>query len=160
MALVGTEAIYVAGVQPNGSPSSVPESTTTQAIAATQTGGENALFTTVATNTPLTLAASAVAGAPDVTILLSAVLAGAGAVTLPTVAAIAALLPNPSAATSYKLRIINASSGAFAWTVTTATGWTLSGTMTVAQDTFRDFVVDFTSATAATLYSAGTGTYS
>ncbi len=58
------------------------------------------------------------------------------------------------------LRVINQSSGNFAWTVTTATGWTLTGTMTVAQNTFRDFMVSFTSKTAAVLTSVGTGSMS
>lgn len=160
MALVGNEILFVVGLQPNGQPSPIPEQTTTGAVAATAAGNTNAIFSSVSGNTPLTLTSGEVGGAPDVTILLTATLAGAGAVTLPTVATLAAAIPNVTAATSYNLRIINASSGNFAWTVTTNTGWTLTGTMTIAQDTYRDFVVDFTSATAATLFSAGTGTYS
>jgi len=39
---------------------------------------------------------------------------------------------------------VNHSSANFAWTVTTNTGWTLNGTMTVNQSTFRDFIMTIT----------------
>ncbi|KVT62181.1 hypothetical protein WK54_07680 [Burkholderia ubonensis] len=61
---------------------------------------------------------------------------------------------------TWQLRVINSSGGAFAWTVTTNTGWTLGGSMGVNQNTFRDFVVTITSATTATIQSVGTGTQS
>jgi hypothetical protein len=57
------------------------------------------------------------------------------------------------------LRIINENTTQTI-TVTTNTGWTLTGTMTIATNTFRDFVVNLTSLSAATLTSVGTGTYS
>lgn len=159
-ALTGTETLYVTGTQVNGSPSSVPEITTTAAVVGLVAGSAQAQYTAVSGNTPLTLTAAQISGAPFVTVNLTAALAAAGAVTLPTVALLAAAIPNVSAATAYNLRIINTSSGGFAWTVTTAAGWTLTGTMTIAQNTYRDFVVDFTSAAAATLTTTGTGTYS
>lgn len=158
--LIGNETLYVIGVNQAGGLAPIPEQTTTQAVANLQVNGASAMLTTVSGNTPLTLTAASMIGAPDVTIILSAALAGAGAVTLPTVASMAALITNPSASTAYNLRIINTSSGNFAWTVTTNTGWTLNGTMTIAQNTFRDFVVDFSSASAAALTTVGTGTYS
>jgi hypothetical protein len=108
-----------------------------------------------------TLTAANLAGATvEVDLGLTGTLAGAANATLPTVAALVAAVPNAIAGQTYKLRIINASSGAFTWTVLTNTGWTLTGTMTIAQNTWRDFIVTFTSLSAATLQSVGTGTYS
>lgn len=58
---------------------------------------------------------------------------------------------------AYRLRIINnQASGTL--TVTTATGVTLTGTMTVAANTFRDFAVTYNSATTMTIQSMGIGT--
>ena len=79
---------------------------------------------------------------------------------LPTVASLIAVLHSPTIGTSYRLRITNAQGGAFAATVVTNTGWTLTGTMTIAQNTWREFVVTFTSLTAATIKSVAVGTYS
>jgi hypothetical protein len=109
-----------------------------------------------------TLAAANIYGSYDSVYLnLSGTLGGAANATLPTVAALAALFPNGvTAGQGYMLTIINSSSANYAWTVLTATGWTLTGTMTVAQNTTRTFIINFTSASAATLTSVGTGTYS
>ena len=48
------------------------------------------------------------------------------------------------------------SSGVF--TLTTNTGWTLNGTMTIAVGAWREFIVKLTSLTAATLQNVGGGT--
>ena len=80
--------------------------------------------------------------------------------TLPTVAQLTAALHAPTIGTSFRLRITNAQGGAFAGTVTTNTGWTLTGTLTIAQNTWREFVVTLTSLTTATAKSVATGTYS
>lgn len=60
---------------------------------------------------------------------------------------------------SYVLRIVNAQ-GTGTLTLGAGSGVTLTGTMTVAVNTFRDFVVTFTSATALTIESVAVGTYS
>jgi hypothetical protein len=111
-----------------------------------------------------TLTALSVAGTTDqnttfANINMTGTLAAGALLTLPLATDLAAI---QAAVTgdAYMLRIINSSSGAFSWTVTTNTGWTLNGTMTVAQNTFRDFIVVFTSATTATLTTVGVGTYS
>jgi len=91
---------------------------------------------------------------------MTGTLAGAANAQLPLVSALVAVLHSPSVGSSYILRIINSSAGAFAWTVTTNTGWTLNGTMTINQNTWREFLVTLTSTSAATLQSIGTGTYS
>lgn len=117
-------------------------------------------FTTVSGNTPQTVAAAALSGADKAFINLTATLAGAGSLTLPTVAVLLAADPSWVVGESREVRIINSSSGAFAWTVLTATGWTLAGTMSIAQNTWRDFLVTCTAAGAMTFQAVGTGTQS
>lgn len=118
-----------------------------------------------ATNTPYTPAAALFAGAADLTLNLSAVLAGAGALTTPSAAqiigAIQAMTGGPVLpGTTYNMRLINSSGGAFAWTVNPGAGVTLLGTMTIAQNTWRDFYVTVGQNGTVTLQSVGTGTFS
>lgn len=86
---------------------------------------------------------------------------GAGAnATLPTAANLIAAFVTANillvGGGTYELNIMNTSGGAFSWTVVTNTGWTLTGTMTIAQNTFRRFLVTFNSTlTSATLQSLG-----
>jgi len=91
---------------------------------------------------------------------MTGTLAGAATLTLPTVAALVAFIPEWVVGMSMRMRLINSGGGAFAWTLTTATGWTLNGTMSVAQNTWRDFLITFQSATTATIQQVGTGTNS
>ncbi|WP_158683428.1 hypothetical protein [Burkholderia sp. BE12] len=119
----------------------------------------------VAANTSgFTLGAAQIAGAAQNFLNLTGTLGAGANAQLPTVAALLAQLPtvvqNAPVGLSFQLRVINSSSGAFAWTVTTNTGWTLGGTMSIAQNTWRDFIVTITSATTATLQAVGTGTQS
>lgn len=58
---------------------------------------------------------------------------------------------------SYMLRIIN-NQGTGTLTVTAGTGVTLTGTATIAVNTFRDFSVTYTSATALVIQQVGIGT--
>lgn len=78
--------------------------------------------------------------------------------TLPLAAGVIAALPGLQIGESFMLRIINANSGVA--TVVTNTGWTTSGTLTIANGTWRDFIVAKTSPTTLTLTNAGTGTNS
>lgn len=105
-------------------------------------------------------AATAEAGVADVTINLTGTLGAGANVQSDTAANIVAAIPNAHAGFSYRMRIINSSGGAFAWTLTTNTGITLAGTMTIAQNTYRDFYVTLTSLTAVTIQAIGTGTQS
>ncbi len=110
-------------------------------------------------------AANIIGGMISVDLILSAALGAGATATLPTAAALVAAIPGAYAGMSYDLFVSNASSGAFDWTMTTNTGWTLSGTQTVAQNTWRKFVVTLTNVTAsseaATFASTGQiGTYS
>lgn len=116
------------------------------------------------TANPATSAATAtvasISGAPFCVLDMTGTLGAGAALTLPTVAILVAGMTAPAIGQSWRIRIINSSSANFAWTVTTAAGWTLNGTMTIAQNTTRDFIVTLTSLTAATLQQIGTGTTS
>jgi hypothetical protein len=100
-----------------------------------------------ATNTTgFTATGVQIAEASTTVLDLTGTLGAGAALTLPTAAALVATL-TPSQAvvgSSIILRVVNHSGAAFAWTVTTNTGWTLTGTMTVAQSTFRDFILQIT----------------
>lgn len=102
-----------------------------------------------------TATAAQVAGAQNVVLNMTGALGAGKALTLPTAAEIVAAIPNAFVGMTYRLRVINTSSGNYAWTVTTATGLTLTGTMTVAQNTARDFLVTLTSLTAIAIQSLG-----
>lgn len=87
---------------------------------------------------------------------------GAGRADLmPTVASMAAYLTNPYkiAGASYDFTIRNTAGAAETITLTTNTGLTLSGTMTIAQSNSKTFRIVFTNATTATVYSLGTVVY-
>lgn len=125
------------------------------AIASYQTNTQTASTTLLNTNV-------AQPGTVEVDLNMTGTLAGAANATLPTVASLLQQLPQAQVGSTYKLRIINSSAGAFAWTVVTNTGWTLAGTMSIAQNTWRDFLVTITSVASATatLQAVGTGTQS
>lgn len=103
-------------------------------------------------------AANVTGGSASVDLAMTGTLGAAGAATLPTVANLIASMWEPKIGATYRLRVINRSSANFAWTMTTNTGWTLTGTMSIAQNTWRDFVVTLTSLAAATLQAVGVGT--
>lgn len=112
---------------------------------------------TATASTTLTAANVDTGALAETTLGMTGTLAGVANAQLPTVAALVAIQPDFAAGASYKLRIINPAGG-FTWTVTTNTGWTLNGAMTIPTATWRDFYVTFTSATAAVLQTVGTGT--
>jgi hypothetical protein len=60
---------------------------------------------------------------------------------------------------TYICRIVNAQ-GTGTLTVTAGAGVTLTGTATIAVNTFRDFAVTYTSATALVMQNVATGTFS
>ena len=67
--------------------------------------------------------------------------------------------PNARVGQSYILRVVNGQ-GTGTLTITSGSGVTLTCTMTVAANTYRDFVVTFTSATALVIQNVGIGTFS
>jgi hypothetical protein len=78
--------------------------------------------------------------------------------TLPLATAMNTTLPGMPVNGSYTLRIVNSNSGTA--TVVTNTGWTTSGTLTLATNTWREFVIVKSGALTYTITSVGTGTNS
>lgn len=107
-------------------------------------------------------AANLTGSSAEVVLALTGALAAGANATTDTAANIVAALPSAAVGVSYKLRIINESSGAFSWTVVGGTGVTVTGTATIAQNTWREFIVKVTAMAtpAVTLQNVGTGTYS
>jgi hypothetical protein len=107
---------------------------------------------------PATLLANDITGTTSLVVLLNTN-AASGTVTTRTAAEMIVDNASGVATISYLLRIINTGAGAF--TLAAGAGVTLSGTMTVLVNTFRDFVVTLNgSASTATITTIGTGTYS
>lgn len=89
---------------------------------------------------------------------------GAGRADLfPTAASLVAAVPGADADTVFEVTIRNDADAAETITMTTNTGLTLSGTMTIAQNNIKRFLVRFTNVTpgseAVTIYSLGTATF-
>lgn len=122
------------------------------------------VYNTDAQTATIVLTGADISGASvEVDLGLTGAIATAQNVQLPTVAALLAALPAEVIGQTYKLRILflgGSASGAL--TVTTNTGWTLAGTMTIAVGAYRDFLVKLTGAngvvTGATLQNIGGGT--
>jgi hypothetical protein len=124
---------------------------------------QEVIYNAASNTTAFTATGQQISGAAQVYLNLTGTLGAGAALTLPTVANLIAALPasvqSAPVGLSWQLRVINSSGGAFAWTVTTNTGWTLGGTsQAIAQNTFQDYVLTITSATNATLQAVGKGT--
>lgn len=122
---------------------------------------QEAIYNADAATASKTLPATEICGAAQCFLAFTGTFGAGGAITLPTVANLVAALPaavqsNPVGIT-WQLRVINVGTTQ-TLTMTTNTGWTLGGTMTLATATFRDFVVTITSATTASLQNVGSGT--
>lgn len=78
-----------------------------------------------------------------------------GSLPTDTAAAIIAAVPGWQIGQSYVLEIRNDSGSANTATITAGTGVTLTGTMTIAQNVTRRFVVTYTGAGAVTIQSMG-----
>lgn len=115
------------------------------------------LLTSLTAATPITLTATQLASAPNTIVLLSTVLAGPGTLNVDTSAALVAALGGVAGRVA-RLRIINASSGAFTWTLTGNGTVTIVGTATIAQNTWRDFLIQAISGTSY-IWNVGAGTY-
>lgn len=121
---------------------------------------QEAIYNADAATASKTLSGQEISGAAQCFLAFTGT-AGAGvAATLPTVANLIAALPSAVQASpvgiTWQLRIINVATTQTI-TMTTNTGWTLNGTMTVATTTWRDFVVTITSATTASIQNVGGG---
>ena len=130
------------------------EPTTFDNLRAKGVSAEKTTVTTIATAGAVTFSAAEILG-----LLILRNTNGANRADLvPTVASLFDALGKPNDVTglSFEFTIRNTSGAAETITVTTNTGWTLSGTMTIAQNNSKRFKVVFTSPTAAVLYSLGT----
>lgn len=101
-------------------------------------------------------------GSEEVWVNCTGTQAGAFAIDLPVVSGASSLVAamtaaglNPVVGGTYILNVMNTCGSAETGTITTATGWTLTGTMTVAQNTYRKLLVTFTSLTAFAAQSLG-----
>jgi hypothetical protein len=124
-------------------------------------GGPQQAYNAVATAASFTFTGAQITGGSvEVTVDLTGAIGAGSNAQLPTVAQLVAAMTaagiNPQAGLTYELDIINRNGGANAWTITTNTGWTLTGTMTIASGNFRKFYVTLSSLTAAVLRSLGT----
>ena len=117
-------------------------------------------LTTNTNTSAFTLAASQVDGANDISAVALTGTLGAGAtVTLPTVAAAIAANSALQNGQTTILRLLNQSSANYAWTLAAGTGYTLTGTATVAQNAYRDFLITYNvTAGTATVQTIGGGT--
>ena len=107
---------------------------------------------TISTAAAATLTAAQVLGG----LILRDPAGGARTDTLPTAALLAAALPGVVAGTAFEFTIRNTADASETITVAAGTGGTTSGTMTIAQNNSKRFLVVFTSASAYTVYSLGT----
>lgn len=110
------------------------------------------LATTLATAGAVTLTAAQVLGG----LILRDPAGGNRTDVLPTAALLAAALPGVAAGTSFEFTIRNTADGNETITVAAGTGGTTSGTMTIAQNNTKRFLVVFTSRSTYTVYSLGT----
>ncbi|MEI6281980.1 MAG: hypothetical protein WCP82_04585 [Alphaproteobacteria bacterium] len=78
-----------------------------------------------------------------------------GNLNLPLATEIIAAIPNAKVGLSYSLFIRNAAGGANTATIVTNTGITLTGTMTIAQNVTRQFLVTVNTLTTITIQSIG-----
>lgn len=119
-------------------------------------------YATAASASPVALTTAQVSDSPDNVLQMTTNLGAGGTLNLPSAASVIAAMPGSGVGASIRLRIINSSVGNFAWTLAAGgdANITLTGTMTIAKDTYRDFVITITAATTITVQSVGTGTNS
>lgn len=153
----GTPSLTVLGTVPDW-PSLI------NAIAG-QSPWPSGVYNAAANTTGFTATQAQVMAASETILELTGTIGAGQALTLPTVATlISTMTPaQVQVGSTTVLRVGRGATGAFNWTVTTNTGWTLNGTMTIAQSTSRDFLVQLTNVgttPTATLTQIGTGTWS
>lgn len=106
-----------------------------------------------------TLAASSLTQADVLNVVnMSGSIGSGAALTLPTVASYLAALPFANLNAGTILRIIDSGAGAGAWTLTANGSFTVAGTATVAQTTWRDFNLVVVNGTSVVATDIGGGT--
>lgn len=83
-----------------------------------------------------------------------------GAQLMRTPAQVLADSPGLQVGMSYTLRILNTGAGTLTLTTDSGSGFTMTGTMTVAQNVWTDFIVTLTAATTGIVQNVGKGTIS
>jgi len=117
-----------------------------------------AKITTLASGvTTGTLAAGQASGAAFTTILSNATTPGAQAMRTP--AQVLADAPGLMVGQSYMLQITQTGAGTFTLATDSGAGFTMTGTMTIAQNFTRTFLVNMASGTTGTVTSLSIGTY-
>ena len=124
---------FAVAAQPTDNKVATADNGTTQTLTAAMLAGGNNVFHTSAGGTTPSL-------------------------TLPLAADFLAANPGLAIGQSMRVRVINTNSGTA--TIVTNTGWTLTGTLTLATNTWREFVVTRTGAATVTAVQVGTGTTS
>lgn len=105
-----------------------------------------------------TAAGADVAGAALTVLGLTGTLTADAVVTMPSATAMAGAIGGAYSGVTYVLRVINRSSGAFQWTIAGNASVGIVGTASIAQNSWREFLVTFNSAlTTATLRNIGGG---
>lgn len=117
----------------------------------------NTKFSTLNATTG-SLPAGAVTGARKV--VLQSTNAVPGAQLVRTAAQMLADIPNSAPGFSWEVRIVNTGAGVFTLTTDAGATVTLTGTMTIAQNTWREFLFTLVTPTTATVQQIGTGTTS
>ena len=79
--------------------------------------------------------------------------------TMPTSAQLYTQFGSPEANATFRFWIKNTAGAAETITILAGTGMTLVGTMTVAQNNLKEFLLTFNSPTTTTLYSLGTSVF-
>ncbi len=103
-----------------------------------------------------TLSATSMVAGTDMNVVnMTGSLSGGAALTIPTVAALMAAKPGGAFNSTSLLRIVNNSAGNFAWTLTAGASESVSGTATVAQNTSRDFRLQFINGTSVVATNVG-----
>jgi len=137
------------------------------AAASAAAAAASAVSASVAAQTPAKLStlnattgdlpAGAITGADRVTLVSSNATPGAQACRSAAAMIADASVTPPYA---YNLRIVNTGAGTFTLAADGGATVTLSGTATVLQNTWRDFIVSFPTGSTCTITTVGTGTYS
>jgi hypothetical protein len=123
--------------------------------------GVNSAYIANASAGNFTLSAANITGGASQVVFQNTAGSGNVVATLPTVASALTAMELAAINTGYVLRFLNTSGSAGNWTLGNATGWSIFGNTTVAQNTWRDFQIIVTSAASATasIRDVGTGTY-
>lgn len=151
--LIAADTQLTQGLNPESEAISIAQ------IAGYLTNTPNAAIATPDNGTTQTLTAAMIAVAGVDNVIHVSTGGSTPTLTLPLATAVFTLEgANFVSGSTYILRVINSNSGTA--TIATATGWTLSGTLTLATTTWREFLVQATSSSTLTATSIGTGTNS